>query len=748
MVDAAPGRWCPNARCRAALPPEAPACPTCGITLTGADADRLREVDRQLTELWAESAELTARLLPSEPTGTAAPAYPRSRGLSGQQLLLGLGAVLTLSAAGFFLFVVWDLIGPAGQLLAVGALVAAAVWASYVAARRSLPAAAETAAVLVAGFTTLVLAAAYALGWMGVDRLDGGSYAALAALATGALLLGVDLGTPRGLAIRTYRPAGAAALGLAPWFAYVGLVPDSAVGVVVGLLLVALLDGAGWLVALRLDRRTPGAARGWRTPARLLAAGAGAAYVLHVLLGWVAGYEVSVPLGERLAVAAVLLLGPLLLALAALPLAVPTTGADSVVAARSRLRGAWAPPLALGLAAPPLGVPVTELPHPVVALLAVAAAAAWLVASLDRRPLAPGWRRAGTAFVGVAASGLALLVLLLDAAGLESLYGDVSGLGGPGVTATTGVLALWAAAVTSAGRRGYEVLGAVTGPARRNAAALVLVLVAGAELAWALTGGRVLVEANSLGWWCLGGLAFLLANLTVAAVLVRGRDARPSLVAVAALVEMVLLAGAAGGALLAVSAAGERGSGTLALTLLASGVAVMAYAGLPERLPVAYVGALLTALGGQVLADDAGITAVEVTSLPLALLLAGIGVVQHRRRAETPTMVLAGPTLAVALGPTLAVAVDDGDNLRLALVSAASLLVLVAGLHRRWRAPVTAGGAVLVVVAVTQGGPLVAELPTVLTLGTAGAALLAIGVAWEQAVLAGRRANAWYTGLR
>ncbi len=375
-----------------------------------------------------------------------------------------------------------------------------------------------------------------------------------------------------------------------------------------------------------------------------------------------------------------------------------------------------------------------------------------LAAHLDPRPPAPGWRRAATGFAALALPVLVLLVASLDLDGRDTLYGPYGAADdGPGAAATTGVAALWALASAAGARRAYrlgrqpEVDPGETPRRRWTGAGSLVPHVVAAELGAALAAGRVLVEVDSAWGWLAAGLAALLANAVLAAALVRDGRGEP-------LAEGVLLLGAAAGAWVAVLAADTRADGVLATTLVAAGVVVLAYAALPGRLPWSYPGAVVVWLGGEVLVDAAGVAAVEASSLPLAALLAGIGAVQARRRARagepSPTMLVAGPALAVALGPTLAVAIDRGDEVRLALVTAVALAVLVVGLQRRWRAPVTAGAVVLVAVAASQGGPVVGQLPTVVVLATAGAALLAVGVAWERAVRAGRQANAWYFSLR
>jgi hypothetical protein len=138
----------------------------------------------------------------------------------------------------------------------------------------------------------------------------------------------------------------------------------------------------------------------------------------------------------------------------------------------------------------------------------------------------------------------------------------------------------------------------------------------------------------------------------------------------------------------------------------------------------------------------------EAYTAPLVLLLAAIGYVQWTRDKAMPTYLTMGPALAAALGPSLLTSLGEGDELRLAAVTAVAVAVVLVGLWKHWKAPVTAGGLVLVVVAITQGGPLIAYVPGWIILGAAGAALLAAGVAWEMAVVAGRRAATWFGTLR
>jgi hypothetical protein len=183
-----------------------------------------------------------------------------------------------------------------------------------------------------------------------------------------------------------------------------------------------------------------------------------------------------------------------------------------------------------------------------------------------------------------------------------------------------------------------------------------------------------------------------------------------------------------------------------ALVLITIGVLTLIYAASPARLPVAYLGTLAISAGTALLSWQAGATAIEVYTGPLVVMLALIGWVQWHRNHAITTVLTMGPALSVAMGPTLLAGLA-GDQPRLVAVTVAAVVFLVAGLAAQWKAPVTTSSLVLVVVAVTQGGPLIDYVPGWVLLGGAGASLLTVGVAWERAVLAGRRANAWYGSL-
>ena len=138
-----------------------------------------------------------------------------------------------------------------------------------------------------------------------------------------------------------------------------------------------------------------------------------------------------------------------------------------------------------------------------------------------------------------------------------------------------------------------------------------------------------------------------------------------------------------------------------------------------------------------------------VATAGAAAAFAVLGVLQHRAIRPAPGSVLTmGPALSIALTPTLVLAVGTDDLPRLALVLVAGIACLVVGAGRGLRAPLLAGAGTLGVVALMQGSPYLAYVPTWLLLGLAGAVLLTLGVAWESALNAGRQVGRWAHALR
>ena len=771
---------CPN--CETPLPVGSTACGRCQIRLTGPDAVRLWHVDQEIGALRVERKALLAALNGSgvrtapdpwvasahqPPTIALGPtpaqaAYASKKSVSGQQLLLGLGALMLLSAASFFLLVVWFIVGLVGQALIMATLTGAAVAGSVWATRRGLPAVAETAAVIATGFLFIDLSAAHALGLAGLDELGFASYWAGASLLGGALLIGWDRLTPRvrdGVVLRrilTYRPAAAALFASASWFMVASAAPEGA-WLCAAMLAVALVNGGcGW-VALTVDE--PSAARTQRPvapdeheaavtrvrlplSAMVLFAAAVLATVSYALAGLVIGYDPQLSSGSRYSAFVLLMLLPV-------ALAVLSTRAGAFLTVRvGPTTARMIPAVAVAWAAPVLGIALMDATYPV--LVAVSLLVAVVVTCVHLRLVPPfgatgeGWVRALSIAAYVAQPLLFAVAFILVRDEQVSLRSMASFDRLP--STVNDPSPLWVVIPAAA-----WALSSMVGAVRRRSSAWAAV----AEVAILGTLVAALWETGSETWMIvlLVGTA---CNVALACVAVR-RGSFPLLAPAAAAIDgdrfwagvdrTAILFGAVY-AVGAVVSTFQLSAGQQSFVLVSIGVLTLVYAAAPTRLPFAYLGSLVISAGTANLLREAAVETTEAYTAPLVLLLAAIGFAQWTRDSTLPTYLTMGPALAVAMGPSLLTSLGEGDELRLAAVTAVAVAALLVGLWRHWRAPVTAGGLVLVVVAITQGGPLIAYVPGWIILGVAGAALLAAGVAWEMAVVAGRRAATWFNTLR
>lgn len=736
---------CPN--CQSRLAPGMDQCPDCRMRLRGPQAVRLWQVQQQVAALNTESQALIAELLrpaataPSEPTAPSrvVPQHPH-RSLSAQQILLGLGAVLLLSAAAAFLVVIWQVVGLLGQAAIMAGLTATAATGAAAGTRRSLPAAAETAAVVTTGLILVDLGAAHRLDLAGLGGVSLDRYWACASAVGAALLVGCDLVVPReraGVRLRrilTYRPAAAVLFAAATWLALLSADVEGARRVA-GLMLVALVDLLVGSLVARVDSvAAPPAASGakswgaeWldRLPvsALILIASGGLAVAAHLLVGLRVGYSPDHAVADRYAAFGLLLVAPVLVVVWGTRIGARL--APALAPARARLPAVAVTWGAAVLMIPALDAHVVAL-IVVAGLLAVALTGVWLGLVPAPTPTRATWLRVLTVAGSVVQPLLACAVVLLDSTEQSSMR-----------------------AIARAG------------VAHSTVPMLLVVLPA---VAWAVSSAVATVRVRQSGWAWVTQAAVLLALARAVAnapagvqmaVMLVAFTGNASLAAVAAHrtepfwsgIEVSAVVFGTVDATAAVLAATDLHAGYLSLALFTVGVLTLVYAGAPKRLPFAYLGSLVICAGVSNLLSNAQVDLVEAYTTPLIVLLAGIGAVQWHRDRSLPTLVTAGPALSVALGPSLLVAIHVGDSTRLAAVVALAVAVLLVGLVRRWKAPVTAGTAVLVVVAITQGGPLIGYVPGWLTMAAGAAALLAAGVLWEKAVVAGRRANAWFATL-
>ncbi|WP_026922313.1 SCO7613 C-terminal domain-containing membrane protein [Glycomyces arizonensis] len=133
---------------------------------------------------------------------------------------------------------------------------------------------------------------------------------------------------------------------------------------------------------------------------------------------------------------------------------------------------------------------------------------------------------------------------------------------------------------------------------------------------------------------------------------------------------------------------------------------------------------LLTALGEETL---------EVFTGPPALVLFILGLWQLLRRPEAGSWAQLAAPIAVGIGPSLLLALgEEGDPVRRVGVGAAALAVVVAGLARRWQAPLVLGSIALVVLTINELALVWHAIPQWIAPAVGGAILIAAGATFEK----------------
>ncbi len=780
---------CPD--CRAVLAGTG-ACGACGLALTGPAATRLWQVDVELlrlddrrTSLLAERVRLLASLRTGAPVPVAAtpvPAVPAPEWTPKriQNLLLGLGGLLLAVAALVFAAVTYDRLGAGGRAVVLVLLTATAAWAAPVMRARGLTATAETL-----GAVTLVLAAldAYGLRTLGLAEDSAAlSYAAVSAgvLAAAAaayaavvplqvlrgaavvlaqlpvplllVRLEVEAGTAalslaalaaadlaalagaRGRLPRPYVPVLAACTALATAVALLvslgtALGPDPEVGAVALLLCAAVLAGAGVLTGSPLltgavvpvvGAAAYGLVRDDEPTASLVLAAIGLLAALaasQLARSWRTGPvlgALAVSAGGLLTVAEPALRGVLL----------PVTW----------LLDPWslAPASSAREALAPQGAWDGTLVTPAVLLAAaLAVAAAGLALHRVRSAAIPAAVLAGATAVLLPlgldlpyAAGLALLLVLSASLAGGAVAALDRSAPGAVVLAVTGAAVLLLACAWSTAAEGATLavlpvaalLAAATASTRLPVPAVPVGL-AGAlgTAALAAAGASRALAVDQVGALLVVAVAALLG--TAVLLDVARRTGAEIAACTAAVVALVLASGDVG---------------WLSWTLSGLGLHALATALRSDRRLAAPAGALLLAASSWVRLADAGIGAPEPYVLPLAAVALALGHLRRRQVADTPSWAAYAPGLSLALLPSLLASFDHDVPTRALLLGLASLVVLLVGARTSMQAPLTIGGAVLAVDALSLLAPYAAALPRWMSLGAAGVLLVVVGATYEQ----------------
>ncbi|MCH7232939.1 hypothetical protein L0U85_19080 [Glycomyces sp. L485] len=724
------------------------------------------------------------------------PPAPAVRGEVGsktvQTVLLGLGGLLVAAAIVIFTAVAWRHLGDAGRLailvgftaamLAVpvvlgrfrlwataetfASLAALAMWCSALAGHyQILPSGVSLSPEAVGTWTMLVLAAltayrgavaATAAGWALLPLAAVGSaFAAAGEVASAALLMGATAVVLAAASwVVAHRPSRYARSDL--WASRLLLCGGVVLAFLAGLRVafglseawvppvaaaVALL-AAGNLLATVYARRA-----GATVTTMLVASAASAALV-------VAAWSLALRSGEAaLAVPSLALLGALLAVL------VDEVGSRSGEPSR---QGS-----ALAVIASLAGVAVVAADAPELTAYLASSVLIGLTSPALHEPLRHSLRRAaciGGIGVGAAGAAIALTALPVVWADLEP----------PGLLTWEIPIVLALLAVT-----------APLVPAQRRldlaAAALAFAAVAAGGLVWhdgedgltvagfalaALLALLVALASRTLSGRC-AGWALLALWLPVTAGAAAVSDA---IGANSTQVEFGLVAGAA--AILAV-AAGAPGrsrpdrvlAAILAHVLAGTTVAVMVVADwfgqiiggeassrvLPAAIGVYTLALVAVALMAPVkrwgyaiaalctgtvawwsLLTTYSVDTLEWHTVPPALVLFGFGLWRLVRRPESGSWPVLGTAIAVGIGPSLLASLGEGDAVRRVAVGAAALAVVIAGLARRWQAPLVLGAVALLVLTVNELALVWHAIPKWIPPAVGGAVLIAAGATFEK----------------
>ena len=735
---------------------------------------------------------------PTGPTPTAAP-RPEASAPSVQNLLLVLGGVLLTVAAMVFTLVSWGHLGIAGRAMVLGAVTVAALGAPLLLVKRGLRSTAESVAGLGLALTVLdayalhgvafpetagapytAVASALLAGlWTAYGLVPGASElrlprpAALVAAQlpllfwaiavdagsyglTAALLVTAGFDTAVALratakSVRVVAAIGAYGMGswgvlAAGWLTWSATGPSAAARAAALLLFASTIavtaawqsdrtespagthaPGAGQAVGLAVTSgllavaALGGAARSvlpdlWTVPAHL-AFGIAllAALRLDRLpdrvrrgLAWASGAVQTLALLWALPVVGVVVLGPLSWASRA------WTGTPSDARAAVTPDLAWPPhaeavPLVLAAVAAVLALLVRDAiwrPRALTGALGLTWATALVLPAVLELPYSVGLLVQGAATAGALAAAAFLrqhlpALLLAQAISVSLVFLALASQSAT-LIVLCGLIALFAAASWR--------LAPFTAPTA---------LVYGAALACA---------TGAAADWSPPHTALLVLAVPAAAALLAWRlDASTATVPVEA-------AGVAAG-LLAIALA-VTDLPLLATVLALCAVIAAATATRTDRRPVGYAAAALFVAATWVRLAAWDVGAPEAYTLPVTVPALLIGALRRRSDPRTSSWTAYGPGLAATLLPSLVAAWGDPHWLRPLLLGTAALLITLAGARHHLQAPLLLGGSTLVLDALHELAPYIAQvtdaLPRWVPPALAGLLLLALGATYEQ----------------
>ncbi|MFJ2258733.1 SCO7613 C-terminal domain-containing membrane protein [Streptomyces sp. NPDC087844] len=182
---------------------------------------------------------------------------------------------------------------------------------------------------------------------------------------------------------------------------------------------------------------------------------------------------------------------------------------------------------------------------------------------------------------------------------------------------------------------------------------------------------------------------------------------------------------------------------TLALVLALCGVITAGTAVRADRRRVGHAAAALFVLAAWVRLAAWEVGSPEAYTLPVTVPALLLGYARRSRDAEASSWTAYGPGLSVTLLPSLLAVWGDANWLRPLLLGAAALAVTLIGVRHRLRAPLVLGGGTLVLVALHELAPYLAQamgaVPRWAPPALAGLLLLTVGATYEQRLRDARR---------
>ena len=185
----------------------------------------------------------------------------------------------------------------------------------------------------------------------------------------------------------------------------------------------------------------------------------------------------------------------------------------------------------------------------------------------------------------------------------------------------------------------------------------------------------------------------------------------------------------------------------LVWTVAGAGVVVLGLASTRRRW-YRWVGSGLLGVAYVLRLAASDVDVVEAYTAPFAAVLLATGLWAMRDRSGPGSVQALLPGLVLAMLPSLPQALDDPAGLRALLLGVGSVVALVVGISRRWKAPLVAGAVVLAVLALANVAPVAVAVPRWVLLASAGVLLGGAGITWENRVRDGRAAIRYVGAMR